>query len=123
MRLAEGHAMTNTSVVARSRDGGLPPVRLHDRDASFTAAFDAVFRVAGARVVRSAVQAPRTNAIRERWIGRCRRELQDRTLIGNQRHLMAPRASTRNSATLTGRAAAPAARRRHQPGLFPRPAA
>jgi hypothetical protein len=32
---------------------------LHDRDASFTAAFDAVFQTAGARVVRSAVQAPR----------------------------------------------------------------
>jgi putative transposase len=31
---------------------------LHDRDASFTAAFDAVFRAAGARVVRCAVQAP-----------------------------------------------------------------
>ena len=35
---------------------------LHDRDASFTAAFDAVFRSAGARVVRSAVQAPRMNS-------------------------------------------------------------
>jgi putative transposase len=34
---------------------------LHDRDASFTAAFDAIFRVAGARVVRSAIQAPRMN--------------------------------------------------------------
>jgi putative transposase len=38
---------------------------LHDRDASFTAAFDAVFRAAGARVVRSAVQAPRMNSIME----------------------------------------------------------
>jgi transposase len=35
---------------------------LHDRDASFTAAFDAVFRAAGVRVVRSAVQAPRMNS-------------------------------------------------------------
>jgi hypothetical protein len=32
---------------------------LHDRDASFTAAFDDVFRAAGVRIVRSAVQAPR----------------------------------------------------------------
>jgi putative transposase len=62
---------------------------LHDRDASFTVAFDAVFQAAGARVVRSAVQAPRMNAIMERWIGSCRRELLDRTLIWNQRHLMA----------------------------------
>jgi len=61
---------------------------LHDRDASFTAAFDAVFQAAGIRVIRSAVQAPRMNSIIERWIGSCRRELLDRTLIWNQRHLM-----------------------------------
>jgi putative transposase len=61
---------------------------LHDRDASFTTAFGAVFRAAGARIVRSAVQAPRMNAIMERWIGSCRRELLDRTLIWSQRHLM-----------------------------------
>jgi hypothetical protein len=30
---------------------------LHDRDASFTQAFDAVFQAAGIRVIRSAVQA------------------------------------------------------------------
>jgi putative transposase len=28
------------------------------------------------------------NSIVERWIGSCRRELLDRTLIWNQRHLM-----------------------------------
>jgi putative transposase len=61
---------------------------LHDRDTSFTAAFDAVFQAAGARVVRSAVQSPRMNSIMERWIGSCRRELLDRTLVWNQRHLM-----------------------------------
>jgi putative transposase len=38
---------------------------LHDRDASFTAAFDAVFQAAGIRVVRSAVQAPRMGVIHE----------------------------------------------------------
>jgi len=61
---------------------------LHDRDASFTAAFDEVFRAAGVRVIRSAVQAPRMNSIMERWIGSCRCELLERTLIWNQRHLM-----------------------------------
>ena len=61
---------------------------LHDRDSSFTAAFDAVFQAAGVRVIRSAVQAPRMNSIMERWIGSCRRELLDRTLVWNQRHLM-----------------------------------
>jgi len=58
------------------------------RDASFTAAFDEVFRAAGARIVRSAVQAPKMNSIMKRWIGSCRRELLDRTLVWNQRHLM-----------------------------------
>ena len=61
---------------------------LHDRDASFTQAFDAVFQAAGSRVIRSAVQAPRMNSITQRWIGSCRRELLDRTLIWNLRHLM-----------------------------------
>jgi putative transposase len=61
---------------------------IHDRDASFTLAFDDVFMAAGARVIRSAVRAPRMNSIMERWIGNCRRELLDRTLIWNQRHLM-----------------------------------
>jgi hypothetical protein len=56
---------------------------LHDRDASFTAASGAVFHAAGAWIVRSAVQAPRMNSIMERWIGSCRRELLDRTLVWN----------------------------------------
>jgi putative transposase len=38
---------------------------LHDRDASFTAAFGAVFEAAGARVVRTAIQAPRMNPVME----------------------------------------------------------
>jgi transposase len=61
---------------------------LHGRDAGFTAAFGAVFQAAGARVVRSAVQAPRMNSVMECWIGSCRRELLDRILVWNQRHLM-----------------------------------
>jgi Integrase core domain len=48
----------------------------------------AAAQAAGARIVRSAVQAPRMNSIMERWIGSCRRELLDRTLVWNQRHLM-----------------------------------
>ena len=50
---------------------------LHDRDVSFTAAFDGVFQAAGVTVVRSAIEAPRMNSIMERWIGSCRRELLD----------------------------------------------
>jgi putative transposase len=61
---------------------------LHDRDARFSAASDEVFRAAGARIIRSAIQAPRMNSVMERWIGSCRRELLDQTLVWNQRHLM-----------------------------------
>jgi hypothetical protein len=39
---------------------------LDDRDASFTAAFDAVLRAAGVRVIRSVARAPRMNSITER---------------------------------------------------------
>jgi len=61
---------------------------LHDTDASFTAAFDAIFNAEGMSVVRSAVRAPRMNSIMQRWIGSCRRELLERTLVCNQRHLI-----------------------------------
>ena len=54
---------------------------LHDRDAIFPEGFDTVFTAAGLRIVRSGVQMPRMNSIMERWIGGCRRELLDRTLI------------------------------------------
>jgi putative transposase len=40
------------------------------------------------KVVLSSVQIPRMNAVMERWVRTCRRELLDRTLIWNQRHLL-----------------------------------
>ena len=62
---------------------------IRDRGSNFTASFDAVFQAAGTTIVRTAVQAPRMNAICERLIGTLRRELLDRTLIMNQAHLRA----------------------------------
>ena len=62
---------------------------LRDRGSNFTASFDAVFQAAGARVVRTAVQAPRMNAICERLVGTLRRELLDRVLILGEGHLRA----------------------------------
>jgi putative transposase len=60
---------------------------IRDRGSNFTAAFDAILADAGIRTVLCNVQTPRMNAIAERWIGGCRRELLDRTLIWNQDHL------------------------------------
>ena len=60
---------------------------IRDRGSNFTAAFDAVLADAGIRAVLCNVRTPRMNAIAERWIGGCRRELLDRTLIWNQAHL------------------------------------
>jgi putative transposase len=62
---------------------------IRDRGSNFTASFDAVFQVAGTRIVPTAVQAPRMNAICERPVGTLRRELLDRVLIPGEGHLHA----------------------------------
>ena len=60
---------------------------IRDRGSNFTTSFDAVLADAGIRTVLCNVRTPRMNAIAERWIGGCRHELLDRTLIWNQVHL------------------------------------
>ncbi|MFL6052044.1 MAG: integrase core domain-containing protein [Actinoallomurus sp.] len=60
---------------------------IRDRDSKFTALFDEVFSTEGIRIVLSAPQAPRMNAIMERWVGSVRREILDRILILNAAHL------------------------------------
>jgi putative transposase len=60
---------------------------IRDRDAKFTAIFDEVFRAEAIRVALTAPQAPRMNAIMERWVGSVRRELLHRILIMNAHHL------------------------------------
>ena len=60
---------------------------IRDRGSNFTTAFDADLADAGIRTVLCSIHTPRMNAITERWIGGCQRELLDRTLIWNQAHL------------------------------------
>jgi putative transposase len=62
---------------------------IRDRGSNFTRSFDAVFQATGARILRTAVQAPRMNAICERLVGTLRRELLDRVLILGEAHLHA----------------------------------
>jgi putative transposase len=62
---------------------------IRDHGSTFTTSFDAVFQAAGTRILRTAVRAPRMNAICERLVGTLRRELLDRVLILGERHLRA----------------------------------
>jgi len=62
---------------------------IRDRDAKYTTAFDAVLADTGVTIVKTPPQAPRANAVAERWVGTARRECTDRILITGRRHLTA----------------------------------
>jgi putative transposase len=60
---------------------------IHDRDAKFPRAFDALLEGENIKIIRTPVQAPNANAYMERWVGTVRRECLDRMLIHGRRQL------------------------------------
>jgi putative transposase len=70
-------------------DDGDQQVRflIHDRDAKFPRAFDALLGSVTIKIIRTPVQAPNANAHMERWVGTARRECLDRLLILSRRNL------------------------------------
>jgi putative transposase len=82
-------AQTARNLVMDLEDAGCRARYLiRDRDGKFPELFDTVLNDAGIQVVLSGVRMPRMNSIMERWVQTCRRELLDRTLIWDRRHLL-----------------------------------
>src|SRR5205085_8053839 len=60
---------------------------IHERDAKFPRAFDALLASEKIKIIHTPVRAPNANAHIERWVGSVRRECLDRLLILGRRQL------------------------------------
>ncbi|MFC6087390.1 integrase core domain-containing protein [Sphaerisporangium aureirubrum] len=61
------------------------PIR--DRDGKFPALMEEILADSGIHTVLTGICIPRMNSVMERWVQSCRRELLDRCLLWNERHL------------------------------------
>jgi transposase InsO family protein len=67
--------------------GESPKYLIHDRDKKYGKQFTSVTRSTGIEELRTPYQAPKANAICERWLGSMKREWLDHTLIPHRHHL------------------------------------
>ena len=91
---------------------------VRDRDTKLTQAFDAAVQAADIRITRTPPQAPRANAIAERWIRTLRRECLNNILITGPRHLdqvLAEYTTHRSSWPARSSTSRPGSRRRPWP--------
>jgi transposase InsO family protein len=64
-----------------------PSYLVFDRDSIFSQRVVSTIQAMGIEPKRTAARSPWQNGVAERWIGSCRRELLDRVVILNERHL------------------------------------
>ena len=62
-------------------NGEAPKILLSDRDDGFGASFERVAEGVGTRLVKTAVRAPDTNAVAERFVGSARSEILDHVIV------------------------------------------
>ena len=60
---------------------------LFDHDSKFGADVVSAVRAMGSQPMRTAFRSPWQNGVAERWVGSCRRDLLDRVIVLNERHL------------------------------------
>ncbi len=84
---------------------GLQNAGSEDVKGQFTAAFDEISRTEGIKVAKTPPRTPVANCFIERWFGRLRRELLDRTIIWNKPNYDDSSMNTSRTITNTGRTA------------------
>ena len=69
---------------------------IHDRDATFAAAFDTIVTSEDVTIMHTPVRSPNANAVGERWIRSGRDECLDKVFLHGEGHLSQPGAEHNN---------------------------